>query len=147
MSVRVQAAPFDPNAELSRLQDARAGALASFVGYVRGEAGAVGALVLDHYPGFTEKEIARIEAAARARFALFDVLIIHRFGRLAPGEAIVLAAALAAHRKPALEAVDFIMDCLKTDAPFWKREAGAGGERWIEPRAQDRAARAQWDEG
>jgi len=141
----VQVALFDPGAELSQFARAGAGAMASFVGYVRGEAGAVTSLVLDHYPGFTEREIGRIETQARSRFSLIDALIIHRHGAMAPGEPIVLAAALAAHRKPALAAVDFIMDHLKTDAPFWKREIGANAETWIEPRAEDRAARALWE--
>lgn len=132
--------------ELARFTSAGAGAMASFVGYVRGEGGGVDALILDHYPGFTEQEIGRIEGLAFERFGLIDALIIHRYGAMKPGEPIVLVSVLAAHRKAALQAVDFIMDHLKTDAPFWKREAGADGERWIEPRSDDRAARLQWDE-
>lgn len=146
MSVRVQDEPFDPTAELAKLQTGGAGALASFAGYVRGENGAVAELILDHYPGFTESEIARIETQARNRFDVIDTLIIHRYGAIRAGEPIVLVAALAAHRKPALQAVDFIMDHLKTDAPFWKRESGQHGARWIEPRNTDRAARAAWEE-
>jgi molybdopterin synthase catalytic subunit len=145
--IRVQAEPFDPYAELERFTKAApaAGAIANFIGLVRAEGDQVSALILDHYAGFTEKEIARIDAEARERFEVTDTLIIHRFGRMAPGEAIVLVAAASAHRKPALAAVDFLMDWLKTDAPFWKREDGPGGERWIEPRADDRAARAEWE--
>lgn len=137
---------FDPQAELAAFGAGRgdAGALASFIGLCRNEGGAVAALELEHYPGFTESEIERIEAQARDRFALLDVLIVHRVGRIEAGAPIVLVAVLAAHRKPALHAVDFLMDHLKTDAPFWKRETGAGGERWIESSAEDRGARAAW---
>ncbi|MBL8551670.1 MAG: molybdenum cofactor biosynthesis protein MoaE [Hyphomonadaceae bacterium] len=142
---RVQAEPFDPNAELAAFARGRenVGALASFVGLVRG--GDTQALHLDHYPGFTEREIARIEEAAVDRFGLMDALVIHRHGTMRPGEPIVLAAALAAHRKPALLAVDFLMDYLKTDAPFWKRETSAAGSTWIEPTDADRAARQAWE--
>jgi molybdopterin synthase catalytic subunit len=150
MSVRVQAETFDPAQELDRfcVRTAGAGALASFAGYVRSssQGDEITELRLEHYPGFTEAEIERIEANARARFDLMDALIIHRHGALKPGEPIVLAAALAAHRKAAIQAVDFIMDHLKTDAPFWKREATPNGVRWVEPRPEDRAARIQWEE-
>lgn len=140
------ATSLDPQAELSAFGAGRsdAGALASFVGLCRDEDGAVTALELDHYPGFTESEIARIEAEARERFAVLDVLIVHRIGKIEAGAPIVLVAVLAAHRKAALHAVDFLMDYLKTDAPFWKREMGAGGDRWIEPSADDHGARAAW---
>lgn len=121
-----------------------AGALASFIGYVRGEGGAVASLELEHYPGFAEARIAEFEAEAVERFGLVGALIVHRVGCLLPGEPIVVAAAMAAHRKEAIQAVDFLMDYLKTDAPFWKKETGADGARWIEPRAADRAARAAW---
>lgn len=136
----------DPAAELAAFSAGRtdAGALASFIGLCRGEDGAVAALELDHYPGFTESEIARIEAEARQRFAVLDVLIVHRAGWIEAGAPVVLVAVLAAHRKAALHAVDFLMDYLKTDAPFWKRETGPGGGRWIEPSADDHGARAAW---
>jgi molybdopterin synthase catalytic subunit len=143
MSVRVQSAPFDASAELAAFTHSEAGASASFVGLVRG--GAVNALILDHYPGFTEQEIGRIEADARARFDVLDTLIIHRHGAMQPGEAIVLVAALSKHRKEALGAVDYLMDRLKTEAPFWKREVRTDGEHWIEPRADDYDARAAWE--
>jgi len=139
----VQAEAFDPHALLAGLAHPAAGAMASFIGIVRGEG--VRALELEHYPGFTEREIARIEAQARARLDLIDVLIVHRYGKLLPGEAIVLVAALARHRAAAFDAVRLLMDYLKTDAPFWKREITADGARWIEPRAEDRAARAAWE--
>jgi molybdopterin synthase catalytic subunit len=137
--------PFDADAALKSFLAARTdvGALASFVGLVRG--GAVTMLTLEHYPGFTERSLNEIEADARTRFAVLDTLVIHRAGAIAPGEAIVLAAAISAHRKEALAAVDYLMDRLKTEAPFWKRETGIDGEKWIEPRAEDYAARNAWE--
>lgn len=144
MSVSVQAHAFDTAAELAALNSDGAGATASFVGLVRGGDEIV-ALELEHYPGFTEAEIARIEAAARERFDLIDTRIVHRYGAMKPDEAIVLVAASSKHRRDALQAVDFLMDYLKTDAPFWKREIRADGATWIEPRADDRDARAAWE--
>lgn len=150
--IRVQTAPFDAHAEAAAFAAGRtdAGALATFVGSVRGAAhgGEVAALELEAYPGFTEKMIARIVADARARFAVLDTLVIHRHGRMEPGEAIVLVAALSPHRREALDCVDYLMDRLKTEAPFWKKELRPGPEgeaaEWIEPRADDHAARARW---
>jgi len=151
--IRVQTEAFDPHAETAAFAKGRgeAGALASFVGTVRDSAhgGEVSALELEGYPGFTEKQIARIEADARARFDVIDTLVIHRYGRMAPGEAIVLVAVLSKHRREALQAVDYLMDRLKTEAPFWKKElrAAKSGEEsaeWIEPRADDREAHARW---
>jgi molybdopterin synthase catalytic subunit len=137
--------PFDPNASLRAFADGRkdAGALASCQGIVRGQG--VLRLELQHYSGFTEAGLDSIEADARARFTLLDVLVIHRAGVMAPGEVIVLAAALSVHRKPGQEAVAYLMDRLKTDAPFWKREVHAAGARWIEPRSEDLAARQAWE--
>lgn len=142
---RLTHVPFDPNAELAAFAagETRAGALASFVGLVRGVG--VEALILEHFDGFTDAAIAAIEGAARERFDVIDTLVIHRAGEMAPGEAIVLVAALSAHRKQALGCVDYLMDRLKTEAPFWKRERRADGEHWIEPRAEDYAARADWE--
>ena len=150
--IRVQTAPFNPHTETAAFQAGRAdaGALATFVGSVREAAHGeqVAALELEAYPGFTEKQIAHIEADARARFDVIDTLVIHRYGRMNPGEAIVLVAALGKHRREALEAVDYLMDRLKTEAPFWKREVHADGEAiWIEPRKDDHAARSRWDTG
>lgn len=149
--IRVVATAFDPHAEVAALQHGRAeaGACASFVGSVRASAhGAeVTALELEHYPGFTEKQIAAMDAEARARFDLVDTLVIHRYGRMAPGEAIVLVAALSKHRRDALQAVDYLMDRLKTEAPFWKREVRPEGAEWIEPREQDTSDRARWNAG
>ena len=147
--IRVTSEPFDPHAETAGFQagQTEAGALASFVGTVRTSAhgGAVEALELECYPGFTEKQIERIEADARERFDVIDTLVIHRHGRMAPGEAIVLAAALSAHRREALQAVDYLMDRLKTEAPFWKKELRPDGADWIEPRADDVDARSRWE--
>lgn len=147
--IRVTTEPFDPFAETAAFQRGRsdAGALASFVGSVRDSAhgGEVTALELEAYPGFTEKQIERLEAEARRRFNLIDTLVVHRYGRMAPGDAIVLVCALSTHRRAALEAVDYLMDRLKTDAPFWKKELTSEGETWIEPRSDDTAARARWE--
>ena len=148
--IHVVATPFDPQAEIAAFSKGRsdAGALATFVGSVRDSAhgDAVTALDLEAYPGFTEKQIGKIEADARARFDVIDTLVIHRHGRMMPGEAIVLVAALSKHRREALQAVDYLMDRLKTEAPFWKREVRPDGEEWIEPRSDDREAHARWTE-
>jgi molybdopterin synthase catalytic subunit len=149
--IRVQAEPFDPHAETAAFAKGRgeAGALASFVGSVRDSAhgGEVEALELEAYPGFTEKQIGQIEADAHARFDVIDTLVIHRCGRMLPGEAIVLVAALSKHRRQALQAVDYLMDRLKTEAPFWKKELRPEGAEWIEPRSDDHASRARWERG
>jgi molybdopterin synthase catalytic subunit len=147
--IRVQTAPFDPQAETAAFQKGRAeaGALATFIGSVRDSAhgGGVEALELEAYPGFTEKQIAAIEADARLRFDVIDTLVIHRYGRMLPGEATVLVAALSKHRREALQAVDYLMDRLKTEAPFWKKEVRPEGAEWIEPRSDDRVARERWE--
>lgn len=143
--IRVASDAFDPAAELAKFAaEARgAGAIVSFVGTVRG--GGTQALALSHYPGFTEAAVEQIAAEARARFEMTAVAIVHRVGSLEPGEPIVFAAAAAPHRRAAFDAVDYLMDRLKTDAPFWKREIGAEGERWIEPRPQDHRDRSRWE--
>ena len=139
--------PFEPGPLLSDFCRGRAevGAVASFTGIARAEAGATTVLELEAYPGFTESEIAKIAAQARERFGLADLVIRHRVGRIAPGEPIVFVATAAAHRREAFEACDFLMDYLKSRAPFWKKEHGPAGERWIEPRDQDHADIARWD--
>lgn len=144
--IRVQSECFDIAAELKAFEGVAdgTGAMASFTGYVRNEAGKVSALTLQHYPGFTESEIARIDTLAREKFDISDTLIIHRYGRMLPGEPIVLVAALAAHRKPAFHAVDFLMDYLKTNAPFWKKQEGKLGDTWIEPKEEDYSSRESW---
>jgi molybdopterin synthase catalytic subunit len=149
--IEVRAAPFDPGTELRRFAEsgAGAGAIVSFTGIVRagGEAGEVSALELDHYPRFTARTIQTIADEARSRFELIDLVILHRHGRLAPGEPIVFVAAAAEHRRAAFEVVDYLMDRLKTEAPFWKREHGPDGSRWIEARGSDLADRERWEEG
>ena len=145
MSV-VRLAPFDPQAELSAFtaRQSGAGAVVSFLGLCRDNGGRVTALVLDHFPGFTESEIERLVADTRQRFAVQDLYVVHRAGRVLPGEAIVLVAAAAAHRRAAFEAVDRLMDYLKTEAPFWKKEEGPNGGDWIEPRGEDHADKTRW---
>lgn len=121
------------------------GAVASFVGLARAEQGSTDVLELEAYPGFTEARIAEHAAGATGRFDLQDVLVVHRVGKIAPGEAIVFVATAASHRRAAFEACDFLMDYLKSRAPFWKKETGPDGARWIEPKAQDHADIARWE--
>ncbi|MBI3517472.1 MAG: molybdenum cofactor biosynthesis protein MoaE [Proteobacteria bacterium] len=146
--IKVQREDFDVGAELDALaRDNHAiGGIASFVGLVRDVAGAqsVGAMTLEHYPGMTEKMLAKTEAEARRRWPLETCLIIHRFGRLEPGDRIVLVATASAHRQAALEACAFLIDWLKTKAPFWKLEETAAGTRWVAARASDDQAAARW---
>lgn len=146
--VRVSPDPFDADARLADFACGRAGAgaLASFVGYCRGDADGVrvARVELEHYSGFTETEIERLVQDVANRQNLIDVLVIHRSGAIAPGEPIVLVAALARHRSAAFSAVEELMDYLKTDAPFWKREITEDGARWIEPTQADRRRRARW---
>ena len=139
---------FDPGALLTEFTRERreVGAVATFTGLARAEAGSTAILELEAYPGFTEREIQKIADQARRRFELDDVLVRHRVGKIAPGEAIVFVATAAKHRRAAFEACDFLMDYLKSRAPFWKKEHGPDGERWIEPRPEDHADIARWDE-
>jgi molybdopterin synthase catalytic subunit len=147
--IRVQREDFDIGRELEALAagNPRIGGIASFVGLVRDMGGAdrVSALTLEHYPGMTEKKLAEIEEEARRRWPLDAALIIHRYGRLEPGERIVLVATASPHRKAALEACHFLIDWLKTKAPFWKSEETPAGERWVEARAEDDAAAERWE--
>jgi molybdopterin synthase catalytic subunit len=147
MEIRLQAEPFEPGVLLTRFCAGRAetGAVVSFTGLARASAGAVTALELEAYGGFTDREIERIAEVATRRFSLDDVLIVHRIGRIAPGEAIVFVATAAAHRRAAFEAADHLMDYLKSRAPFWKKEHGPDGARWIEPTARDLADAERWD--
>ena len=151
MAVRITQEAFDPQAEIAAFAAGRddAGALVSFVGTCRAATGdvAVDELRIDHYPGFTEKEIARLAEETSRRFQCPDLLVVHRVGAIRPGEAIVLVAALSTHRSDAFEAVRILMDYLKTDAPLWKKETGPGGARWIEPRAEDYARRLEAEKG
>ena len=146
--IRVQTEDFDPGGELRRLTAGRTGigGACLFVGLVRDMLGEVPlqALILEHYPGMTERALARIEAAAHARWPLSDTLIIHRVGRLAPGDQIVLVAAVATHRDAAFEACRFLIDWLKTEAPLWKREETATGTHWVEANAADQIRAERW---
>ncbi|RST29543.1 molybdenum cofactor biosynthesis protein MoaE [Sphingomonas ginkgonis] len=138
---------FDPAAELEALIAASdgAGAVVSFTGLTRGHAGAVGMLVLDHHPVLTECSLQDIAAEALARFDIGAAWVVHRCGAVPAGEPIVFAGAASRHRRAAFEAADYMMDRLKTDAVFWKREVGPAGERWIEPTAGDYDDRSRWN--
>ncbi len=146
--IRVQEADFDVGAEMARLSDGHpgVGGVASFVGLVRDVAGdaAVAAMTLEHYPGMTEKALAAIAAEADARWPLDGMLIIHRYGRLLPGDRIVLVVTASAHRDAAFESCRFLMDWLKTKAPFWKREETPDGDHWVAARADDDRAAERW---
>jgi molybdopterin synthase catalytic subunit len=152
--IRVQSEDFDVGAEIAALTAGNhaIGGIASFIGTVRagashdGAKGEIGAITLEHYPGMTERQLEAIEAEARARWALDACLIIHRFGRLEPGERIVLVVTAASHRQAALEACAFLIDWLKTKAPFWKLEDTAEGARWVEARTSDDQAAERWTE-
>jgi len=145
--IRLQEQPFEPGALLADFCRGRAevGAVATFTGLARAEAGQTAILELEAYPGFTESEIGKIADQARQRFGLADLLVVHRTGRIAPGEPIVFVATASRHRREAFEACDFLMDYLKSRAPFWKKEHGPAGERWIEPTPRDQADVARWD--
>jgi molybdopterin synthase catalytic subunit len=146
--VRVQEGPFDVGAELAGLTRGRTdiGGLASFIGLVRDLAGErpITAMTLEHYPGMTERKLGEIEAEANRRWSLQASLIVHRYGRMLPGEPIVLVATAAPHRAAALEACAFLIDWLKTKAPFWKLEEGPSDSRWVEARASDDQAAVRW---
>lgn len=149
MAVRVGTADFDISAEMAQLtaSDAGIGGVALFVGKVRDDAHgeALAELVLEHYPGMTEAELERIETEAQRRFELSASLIVHRVGTLKPGDNIVLVIACASHRQNAFAAAEFLMDYLKTRAPFWKKEVLANGEaRWVDARESDDMAAAAW---
>lgn len=148
MSVSVQTDDFDVGAETAQLTAGRSdcGALASFVGIVRGASDGVLAMTLEHYPGMTERALAAIETEARSRWPLGDVRIIHRIGRLLPGEQIVFVGVTASHRGEAFTACAFIMDYLKTRAPFWKKEETPAGARWVDARETDDEAAARWQQ-
>ena len=151
MRVRVQTEDFDVSAELAALRadNAKVGAVVSFVGTVRdvSDGEQVAAMELEHYPGMTEKSLMAIGEEARRRWPGSDILIVHRVGKLMPCDQIVLAAATAAHRQAAFEACAFVMDYLKTQAPFWKKETTPSGERWVDAREADDAALARWGDG
>ena len=142
--IHVLEAPFDPAEALATfMAGAGEGAIVSFVGIVRGEGG-VETLTLDHYPGFTETEIARVVDALIAKHGLSAATVIHRFGAMLPGEPIMFAATAAPHRRAAMHALDELVDRLKTEAPFWKKEHRGGTERWLEASAADWADVERW---
>jgi molybdopterin synthase catalytic subunit len=149
--VKVQTEDFDVGAELAAMRAGKpgVGALASFVGIVRdvNDQARIGSLTLEHYPGMTERAIEAICDEAVKRWSLIDVTVIHRYGTLAPTDQIVLVATSSAHRGDALAACDFIMDFLKTQAPFWKKESTPDGERWVEAHASDEEALGRWGGG
>lgn len=146
--IRIQKEDFDAGAEMAKLTEGnpKIGGLAVFVGLVRdvAEGEAVRAMTLEHYPGMTEKKLAEIESEARRRWPLEATLVIHRYGELKPGDRIVLVAAASAHRDAAFEACRFLIDWLKTKAPFWKLEDKESGTKWVEARATDNEAEAAW---
>jgi molybdopterin synthase catalytic subunit len=148
MPVRVQREDFDAGAEIAALRAGNrgVGAIASFIGTVRdlNEGAGVAAMTLEHYPGMTERALEDICAQARQRWDIFDTTVVHRYGDLEPGDQIVLVVVTSAHRAEAFAACEFIMDYLKTQAPFWKKERTPGGERWVEARASDDDAAARW---
>ncbi|MGB6346523.1 MAG: molybdenum cofactor biosynthesis protein MoaE [Methyloceanibacter sp.] len=149
--IRVQQEDFDIGAEIERLKSGRSdiGAVVAFLGTVRDRAGdhAIDEMTLEHYPGMTERELERIEIEAQTRWPLKACLIVHRTGTLRPSDNIVLVLTASEHRQAAFAAAEFLMDFLKTRAPFWKRESGPEGSRWVEANASDDAASDRWDTG
>jgi molybdopterin synthase catalytic subunit len=149
MTVKVQSEDFDVGAEIEALTAGRTdiGGVATFMGLVRDIAGGevLETMTLEHYPGMTEKMLADIEARARESWPLDEILIIHRYGRLKPGDRIVLVVTASAHRKAAIEACEFLIDWLKTKAPFWKLEETGQGEHWVEAKESDDEAAARWE--
>lgn len=152
--IRVQQGPFDPGTEINAFlaANANSGAIATFIGQVRNflthnepSSQKITALELEHYPGMTQKELERIAEDAGQRWPLDDILIIHRFGEMQPGHAIVLVCTAATHRGDAFEACEFLMDWLKTKAPFWKREETESGSSWVDARASDDDRAARWE--
>ncbi len=149
MPVRVQAQPFDLSAEIAALTRGRRdiGAVVSFTGLCRDEGGGLAALEIEHYPGMAEEEITRVVETAQRRWPLGGVSVIHRHGRILPGEDIVLVVTTSAHRRAAFEAAEFLMDYLKTSAPFWKKEIVASGEpgHWVAEKTADRDDARRWE--
>jgi len=145
--IRVQVDDFNVGDEIKAMTAGKTdiGGVCSFIGLVRGDDGALDAMTLEHYPAMTEKELARIDAEAHERWPLDDSLIIHRHGRLVPGDQIVLVLTASRHRAAAFEACAFLIDWLKTQAPFWKSEETRDGETWVAAKASDNAAAERWD--
>ena len=148
MTVRIQTADFDLSTEIAALRsgDLQVGAIVSFVGTVRdmNEGSQVNSMELEHYAGMTEKALADIIVEAKSRWSIHEALVIHRIGKMLPGEQIVLVAVTGQHRGEAFAACEFIMDYLKTAAPFWKKEATPTGEHWVDARSTDDEAMARW---
>ena len=148
IAVRVQYEDFDAGLEIARLRanNPKVGAVATFIGVVRdlNEGAAVGSITLEHYPGMTEKSLTTIAEQAKTRWNLIGILVIHRVGTLAPADQIVLVATASSHRGDAFAACQFVMDYLKTEAPFWKKETTRSGVRWVDARDSDAHARDRW---
>lgn len=148
--IRVQREDFDVGAEINRLTkgNVKVGGLACFVGLVRDVAGdqRITSMTLEHYPGMTEQQLEKIEAEARRRWPLQEVLIVHRYGTLEPGDRIVLVVTASAHREASLESCHFLIDWLKTKAPFWKLENTESGAQWVASREEDEQAATRWAE-
>ena len=149
MAVRVQPDPFDLGEETARFADAQRGmgAIVTFTGIVRDIAGGLERMEIEHYPGMTERALEKIEAEARARWPLGDVLILHRYGPMHPEDRIMMVATAARHRRDAFEAAEFLMDYLKSRAPFWKKEHAAGQADWVAAKDEDEAALERWQGG
>jgi molybdopterin synthase catalytic subunit len=149
VAVRILHEDFDAGAEIARLRanDPRIGAVASFVGVARdrNDGASISTMELEHYPGMTEKAIEAIVEQARARWEVAEILVIHRIGTLKPLDQIVLVVVTSGHRGEAFAACEFVMDYLKTEAPFWKKESTPAGERWVDAREADEAARSRWE--
>ena len=150
MAVRIQTEDFDVGAEVNamRLSNPNIGAVVSFVGQVRdlNDGDNVSSMTLEHYPGMTEKSLEGIVEQAKNRWAIEDALVVHRVGELKPRDKIVLVLVASAHRKDAFAACEFMMDYLKTEAPFWKKEQTPSGERWVEARDSDDQAKSRWQQ-
>ena len=144
MDVRLQQERFDAGAELNGFDPNGAGAVVTFMGLVRDVAGGLEQMLIEHYPAMTEKALREIAAEAEARWQLSNVLVIHRFGSLQPDEPIMMVATASRHRDAAFEAATFLMDYLKSRAPFWKKETTAAGENWVESTVKDEEALKRW---
>jgi len=146
MTVKVQSEPFDMGAEVAAFTETAkgAGAVVTFSGLVRDEEGAVATMEIEHYPGMTEKALEKIRTEAMDRWSLTDAMIIHRHGRMSPGDQIMMVATASRHRADAFAAAEFLMDYLKSRAPFWKKESGANGEDWVAAKDEDEAALKRW---
>lgn len=148
MNVRVQSQPFDMGAEVAAFADGAkgAGAVVTFAGLVRDEGGTLSAMEIEHYPGMTEKALTKIRDEAMVRWTLSDAMIIHRYGPLHPGEQIMMVATASRHRADAFAAAEYLMDYLKSRAPFWKKELSADATNWVAARDEDEAALGRWSD-